>query len=229
MRTIPILPLTKTQAARVCGTLTQTSKMPCKSSSLPTEACETGSRMAKMPGSICASCYADRGFYAVYANTIKPAQFARLDAVWQACESEEAAQAWVSGMVAMIGADQYFRHHDSGDLQGLRHLELIAELARATPGTRHWLPTREYGIVKAFIEKHGRDGLPENLIVRLSAMYPDRAVVIPASLSGIPNITASNVHTQAPIGTPCRAPEQAGECRDCRACWTSETISYRLH
>lgn len=224
-----IIPITKADGARVCGTLTQTSKMPCKSSSLPTEACETGYRMAKVPGSICASCYADKGFYAMYAATIKPAQFARWDAVMQACESDEAAQAWVSGMVAMIGADPYFRHHDSGDLQGLRHLELIAELARATPHTRHWLPTREYGVVKAYIAKHGRDALPENLIVRLSAMFPDRAVVIPASLRGIRNITASNVHTAAPIGTPCRAPEQAGECRDCRACWSGEVISYRLH
>lgn len=224
-----IIPITKADGARVCGSLTQTSKMPCKSSSLPTETCETGFRMAKIAGSICASCYADRGFYSMYAATIKPAQFARWDAVMQACESDEAAQAWLSGMVAMIGADQYFRHHDSGDLQGLRHLELIADLARATPHTRHWLPTREYGTVKAFIEKHGRDSLPENLIVRLSAMFPDRAVVIPASLRGIRNITASNVHTAQPIGTACRAPEQKGECRDCRACWSSDVISYQMH
>jgi hypothetical protein len=224
-----IIPLKKIDAQAVCGSLTQTSKMPCKSSSLPTETCETGFRMAKVPGSICASCYADRGFYSMYQNTIKPAQFARWDAVVQACESDEAAELWVSGMVAMIGADQYFRHHDSGDLQGLRHLELIAELCRATPHTRHWLPTREYGTVKAYIEKHGRDALPENLIVRLSAMFPDRGVVIPASLRGIRNITASNVHTQNPIGTPCRAPEQKGECRDCRVCWTNETVSYQLH
>lgn len=224
-----IIPLKKIDAQAVCGSLTQTSKMPCKSSSLPTESCETGFRMAKIAGSICASCYADRGFYSMYAATIKPAQFARWDAVMQACESDEAAALWVSGMAAMIGADQFFRHHDSGDLQGLRHLELIADLARATPHTRHWLPTREYGVVKAFIEKHGRDALPDNLIVRLSAMFPDRAVVIPASLRGIHNVTASNVHTSQPIGTACKAPAQKGECRDCRACWSSEVISYQLH
>jgi len=224
-----IIPLKKIEAQAVCGSLTQTSKMPCKSSSLPTETCETGFRMAKIAGSICASCYADRGFYSIYAATIKPAQFARWDAVMQACESDEAAALWVSGMAAMIGTDQFFRHHDSGDLQGLRHLELIAELARATPATRHWLPTREYGVVKAFIEKHGRDALPENLIVRLSAMFPDRAVVIPASLRGIHNVTASNVHTAQPIGTACKAPAQKGECRDCRACWSGEVISYQLH
>lgn len=224
-----VIPLKKFEAQSICGSLTQTSKMPCKSSSLPTETCETGFRMAKIPGSICASCYADKGFYAMYAATIKPAQFARWDAVMQACESDEAAQLWISGMAAMIGTDAYFRHHDSGDLQGLRHLELIAELARATPGTRHWLPTREYGTVKEFIAKHGRDSLPENLVIRLSAMFPDQAVVIPASLRDVRNVTASNVHTDAPIGRACQAPQQNGECRDCRACWTDAVISYRLH
>jgi hypothetical protein len=224
-----IIPLKKIEAKGICGSLTQTSKMPCKSSSLPTEACETGFRMAKLEGSICASCYADRGFYSMYQNTIKPAQFARWDAVMLAMESEEGAALWVSGMVAMIGADEFFRHHDSGDLQGFDHLNLIVLLARATPHTKHWLPTREYGVVKKYIEVFGRDSLPENLIVRLSAMYPDRPVVIPASLSGIRNITASNVHTSEPIGTACKAPAQQGECRDCRACWTSEVISYQLH
>ena len=222
-----IIPISKADARAVCGTLTQTSKMPCKSSSLPTESCDTGYKMAKIAGSICSMCYADKGFYAVYANTIKPAQFARLDAVHQAMQSADAGALWVSGMVALIGADAYFRHHDSGDLQGLKHLELIAALCNATPGTRHWLPTREYGIVKAYIAKHGK--LPANLTVRLSAMYPDQPVKVPASLQGVPGIAVSNVHTGAPIGEACRAPEQSGECRDCRACWTDATISYRMH
>lgn len=222
-----IIPITKSDARAVCGTISQTTKMPCKSSSLPTEACQTGYKMAQIAGSICSMCYADKGNYAKYAATIKPAQFARLDAVWQAMQDPDYAQAWVSGMVALIGTDAYFRHHDSGDLQGLAHLELIAALCEATPGTRHWLPTREYGIVKAYIAKHGR--LPANLTIRLSAMYPDQPVKIPASLQGVPGIAVSNVHTGAPIGDACRAPAQNGECRDCRACWTDATISYAIH
>lgn len=222
-----IIPIKKSDARAICGSLTQTSKMPCKSSSLPTEACQTGYRMAQIPGSICATCYADKGFYAVYANTIKPAQFARLDAVWQAMQNPDAGAMWVSGMASLIGADAYFRHHDSGDLQGLAHLELIAALCDATPATQHWLPTREYGIVKQYIAKHG--ALPANLTVRLSAMYPDQPVKIPASLQGVRGIAASNVHTGAPIGQACQAPAQNGECRECRACWTDATISYKIH
>ena len=87
-----IIPIAKSAAQSVCGTLTQTSKMPCKSLSLPTEACQTGFKMAQIPGSICASCYADKGFYSMYAKTIKPAQFARLDAVWQAMADDDAAE-----------------------------------------------------------------------------------------------------------------------------------------
>ena len=224
-----ITPIAKADARAICGTLTQTSKMPCKSSSLPTESCQTGARMAEIPGSICASCYADKGFYQVYANTIKPAQFARLDAVWQAMESADYAQAWVSGMAALIGTDAYFRHHDSGDLQGLAHLELIAQLAQATPDTLHWLPTREYAMVKAYIAKHG--ALPKNLIVRLSAMYPDQPVKVPASLANVPGVTVSNVHTAgAPVhGQRCIAPDQAGACGTCRACWSDVPVSYELH
>jgi hypothetical protein len=209
----------KSDAVATCGTLTQTSKMPCKSYSLPTEACQTGYKMSKIKGSICASCYADRGFYSMYAKTIKPAQFARLDSI--------DGQFWVDGMVALIGTDKYFRWHDSGDLQSLEHLEKIARVATMTPATMHWLPTREYAMIKRYIAKHG--ALPKNLIVRLSAMYPDQPVKIPASLVGVANVTASNVHTGAPIGQRCVAPDQAGACGTCRACWTDAVISYELH
>ena len=221
--------LKKSEAQSVCGNLSQTSKMPCKSSSLPTESCITGYAMAQIKGSICASCYADKGNYARYANNIKPAQFARLDAVWQAMESEEAALLWVSGMAALIGSDSYFRHHDSGDLQGLRHLELIADLCAATPHTLHWLPTREYATVKQYIEKHG--ALPKNLTVRLSAMYADQPVKVPKSLQGVQGVAVSNVHSKGaePLGLRCTAPDNAGACNDCRACWHGAAVSYELH
>ena len=203
----------------VCGTLTSTSKMPCKSYSLPTEACITGFKMAQIEGSICNSCYANKGFYQVYSATIKPAQFARLDSINDPL--------WVSGMVALIGNDQYFRFHDSGDLQSLQHLEKIAEVAQLTPNTKHWLPTREYGIVKEYIAKHG--SIPKNLFIRLSAMYPDKPVTIPKSLQGIENITSSNVHTETPIGNACNAPKQGGACLDCRMCWSNDVVSYAMH
>lgn len=209
----------KAEANAVCGTLTQTSKMPCKSYSLPTEACQTGYKMAQIKGSICSACYANKGFYRAYESTIKPSQFARLDSL--------SNPHWVDGMVNLIGSDSFFRWHDSGDLQGVDHLEKIARVAQLTPQTRHWLPTREYGMIKAFIAKHG--ALPDNLIVRLSAMYPDQPVKVPLSLQGVANVAVSNVHTGKPMGTACNAPNQNGACNDCRLCWTDQTVSYALH
>ena len=209
----------KKEAHAINAGLTQTSKMPCKSYSLPTVACITGFKMAKIAGSICSMCYANKGNYLQYANNIEPAQHSRLDSLND--------DHWVGAMVVSIGSDPYFRWHDSGDLQGLWHLEKIAEVAKQTPDCLHWLPTREYAMVKQYIAKHG--ALPKNLIVRLSAMYVDKAVTVPASLQGIANIAISNVHTDKPIGTVCNAPAQQGRCLDCRECWTEKTISYKAH
>jgi hypothetical protein len=213
--------LTKYQAHEIHGGLTETSKMPCKSYSLPTIACQTGYRMAQVKGSICAGCYANKGNYIKYANNIEPVQVARLESI--------SDPLWISAIVASIGTDKYFRWHDSGDLQSVDHLESIAAVAIATPHCRHWLPTREYGIVAAFIANG--NAIPDNLVIRLSAMFVDKPVVIPASLKGIAGISASNVHQHsAPIGTACNAPKQNGECRKCRLCWNRDkVISYTMH
>ena len=229
MRIIPIIPMTQTQAKAVCGSVSRTTKMPCKSYSLPTESCVTGFKMAKIKGSICASCYADKGNYSMYANTIKPAQFARLDSVTQALENDDNRQLWISAMIAHIGKDTFFRFHDSGDLQSADHLGLIVDLCHAMPNVQFWLPTREYGMVKAFIGSG--ESIPDNLIVRLSAMYVDKPVIVPKSLQGIKGVTISNVHTNhnQALGTECIAPQQNGECRDCRLCWTDAPVTYKIH
>lgn len=224
-----VITLTKSLAQAIAGSITQTTKMPCKSYSLPTVACITGYKMSKLAGSICASCYAMKGNYHMYANNIEPAQHARLDAVLNACTDEVAADAWVQSMATMIGSDSYFRWHDSGDLQSVRHLELIAMVCMETPDCHHWLPTREYGMVKEYIEKHG--ALPANLTIRLSAMYVDKPVIVPASLIGVAGVEVSNVHKNgAPIGQVCSAPSTGGKCGDCRACFhRTGAVSYAFH
>lgn len=217
----------KAQASVITGGVTQTSKMPCKSYSLPTVACHTGFNMAQVKGSVCSSCYANKGFYSMYAATVEPAQHARLESINLAIADADYRSQWIDAMVSLIGGDRYFRFHDSGDLQSVEHLELYAELADKLPKCRFWLPTREYGIVSAFTAV--RD-LPRNLIVRLSAMFPDKPVTIPASLQGAANVTVSNVHTDKPIGRECPAPKQSGSCGNCRACWSSNTVvSYHIH
>jgi hypothetical protein len=141
--------------------------------------------------------------------------------------------AWCDAMVASIMNDLYFRWFDSGDIPSLEALERIVEVCVRTPHTLHWLPTREYAMVKAYITKHGRDSLPDNLIIRLSAMYPDQPVKIPLSLQGVRGVLASNVHTRGavPTGSECGAPKRGGRCGPCRDCWdvTVEAVSYPKH
>ena len=212
--------MNKKQAHQVHGGLTQTTKMPCQSYSLPTIACVTGFKMRAIAGSICSDCYADKGNYRKYSNNIEPVQHARLVSIDDPL--------WVDAMVVSIGTDAYFRWHDSGDIQSIEHLEKIADVARATPNCMHWLPTREYGIVSAFTAQYD---VPDNLIIRLSAMFTDKAVIVPKTLQNVAGVAVSNVHSVKPIGTACNAPRQNGECRSCRACWNRKVaaVSYSIH
>lgn len=212
--------MNKTQAAQVHGGLTQTTKMPCQSYSLPTIACVTGFKMRAIAGSICAMCYAEKGNYIKYAYRIEPAQHARLESIND--------ELWVDAMVTSIGNDTYFRWHDSGDVQNIDHLEKIAEVAKRTPNCMHWLPTREYGIVSAFTAQFD---IPDNLIIRLSAMFTDKPVIVPKTLQNVAGVAVSNVHSKKAIGTACNAPKQNGECRNCRACWSRKVaaVSYSIH
>lgn len=220
--------MNKTQAHEVHGGLTQTTKMPCQSYSLPTIACVTGFRMREIAGSICSDCYAEKGNYRKYQNNIEPAQHARLESIALAIADPEYRKIWIQAMVVSIGADEWFRFHDSGDIQNIEHLELYAELARAMPKCKFWLPTREYGIVSAFTAQYD---VPANLIIRLSAMFTDRPVVVPKTLQNVAGVAVSNVHSKKAIGTQCNAPKQNGECRSCRACWSRKiaAVSYSIH
>jgi len=211
--------MNKTQAKSIAGSLTSTSKMPCDSYSLPTLACKVGFKMSKIAGSICSMCYANKGFYSMYASTVEPAQHARLDSIPD--------PDWVDAMVILIGSAPLFRWHDSGDLQDAAHLGKIAEIARQLPDCKFWLPTREYSIVKQYCADNV---IPSNLTIRLSAMYPDVPVVVPKSLQGVKGIAVSNVHRVIAINSQvCPAPNQAGKCGDCRACWSDKPVSYKLH
>jgi hypothetical protein len=133
---------------------------------------------------------------------------------------------WVDAMAESIQrqSPEYFRWHDSGDLQSLEHLERIVEVCRRTPDTRHWLPTREYRIVADYRRAHG--DFPENLNIRLSAHMIGGTI-------GHPNgLTISTVSTDGMSGShECPSRFQGNKCGDCRACWDRGVahVDYRLH
>ena len=92
-------------ALKITDSFTKTSKMPGLSYSLPAWECKTGAKLVKVPGSVCAGCYAMKGNYTRYP-AIKAAQYRRLDAIKHPL--------WVEAMVTQIKRMKWFRWHDAG-------------------------------------------------------------------------------------------------------------------
>jgi hypothetical protein len=198
--------MTPALAKEITGGLSKPSKMPGFAYSIPAQACNVGSRLRSVQGSICSKCYALKGRY-VFGN-VKKALQRRLASL---VHSE-----WVDAMVFQINQTgiNVFRWHDSGDIQNLEHLERIAQVCRLTPNVRHWLPTREYALVTAYKEKHG--AFPDNLNIRLSAYMVDGP--LPDGAANRLGVTMSGV-TSDPKKVSCPAYNQGGVCGSCRACW----------
>jgi len=195
------------KAKLITGSMTRTSKMPGLSYSLPAWECKTGSKLRKVKGSVCASCYALKGNYTRY-KAIKAAQYVRLDSLKHPL--------WTAAMVAQVKRQKYFRWHDAGDVQDLDHLNKIFEVCRLTPNTNHWMPTRE-----AWVKDHLPQA-PKNLVIRFSPpMINQRA---PESWPNSSMVIDKGYHT-------CPAPAQGGQCGDCRQCWDPKikVVSYGKH
>jgi hypothetical protein len=207
----------KIQAKEIIGgDLSATSKMPCKSFNLPAWECKTGSKLAKIPGTVCHGCYAMKGNYTRFPS-VKKAQYRKLGQLFN--------PVWVDAMVSIIERENnsYFRWHDAGDIQSIKHFKNIVDVANKTPAITHWIPTREHKIINDFIK--AGNTIPDNLIVRISA----------TNIDGKPPKNASHtstVHSKSEaIGFECKAPSQGGSCLDCRACWDTniKNVSYKQH
>ena len=198
----------KKEAEKIVGGLSKPSKMPGPAYNLPASACITGQKLAKVPGSVCAGCYALKGRYRF--NNVQAALQRRL----QAIESPE----WVEAMIVLIKPHKWFRWHDSGDIQSLKHLENIFRVCRATPGTSHWLPTRE----AQFLKRLKVNQVPRNLIIRMSSHMIDQAPV---------NFWPWTSTVTSGKDRSCPAPEQENQCGSCTACWDRAvpTVCYGKH
>jgi len=199
------------------GGLTQTSKMPWLSYSLPASACKTGSKLREVDGSVCSKCYACKGFYCM--PNVQAAQEKRLRILLDDPEK------WAGYMAAIIerkasnidAKRRYFRWHDSGDVQNGTHLQAILWIASMVPGVRFYLPTKEKW---AHVRVH-----PDNIVIRRSASLIGQSA---------PTVTLQHWATVgvASRGYQCPASEQTEyECKDCRACWSPDNtvINYAQH
>ena len=198
--------MNKKEAKQITGGLSAPSKMPGPAYNLPAQACITGAKLVKVPGSVCAGCYALKGRYR-FPN-VKEALSRRLASLTH--------PQWIPAMVVLIDNTPWFRWHDSGDLQSVQHLINIFEVCKLTPETMHWLPTREAKFLPL-----STDSIPKNLIIRLSGHKIDK----PAAAFWP---WTSTVVTEM---KSCPAKEQGNQCLDCRACWTRDVpnIAYGLH
>tara|TARA_R100000988_G_scaffold19944_1_gene9785 strand:+ start:1824 stop:2453 length:630 start_codon:yes stop_codon:yes gene_type:complete len=199
------------------GGLSKPSKMPGYGYGLSAFECSVGSKLRLIKNSTCSMCYALKGRYTF--KGVKAAHANRLESITN--------DNWVESMILLINNYSkkipYFRWHDSGDLQSLDHLKKIVAVAMATPKVRHWLPTREAGILKTYL-KEGHS-LPGNLAIRVSATMIDGK---PHSNVGL----TSTVHQKSKaIGYSCPANKQGNECKSCRACWNIniQNVSYVAH
>ena len=198
----------KKEANEIVGGLSAPGKMPCPSINLPAAACITGQILARVPGTTCYGCYAMKGRYRF--KTTKKAMARRLAAL--------ANESWTAAMVTLMKNRPHFRWHDSGDLQGAQHLKNILEVARQTPDTQHWLPTRESRLL-ALMDP---EVIPKNLIIRLSATKVNGAAG--KSWPWTSTVTDGKDKT-------CPAPDQGGKCKSCRNCWDRSitNVQYAKH
>ncbi len=201
--------MNKEERKKITGGLSRPSKMPGYAYNLPAIHCKTGSKLAAIPGTTCHGCYALKGRYR-FPN-VMDAMMRRLRSITR--------PDWARTMAADINArrSRWFRWHDSGDVQSVKHLLKIFHVCRMTPDVAHWLPTREAGL----LSKIPQDRVPANLTIRLSATKVD------GPAPGSWPLTSTVVTT----GRSCPAPDQGNACRDCRACWDRniKNVAYGKH
>ena len=199
--------MTTKELLQLVGGLSKPSKMPGWAYGIPAKECKTGSKLQKVKGSTCYDCYALKGCYVF--KVVQEAQYRRLRSIKH--------PGWVRAMTQLLQSkkSKYFRWHDSGDVQDLKHLAKIFEVARRTPDVQHWMPTRE-AWVKPFLKY-----APSNLVIRFSMPMVDQEAA------------SSWPHTSTVVttGRTCPAPDQDNACGDCRACWDPKVknIAYGQH
>ena len=194
------------KALQITGGLSSPSKMPCKAYSIPAKHCKVGAKLRKILNSTCRICYAFRNNFN-YPNVVN-AMARRYKAIKH--------KRWVEAMVYLIKCDgnQFFRWHDSGDLQSFEHLDRICQIATLLPNVSFWLPSREYKMIGDYIAQGGI--IPPNLTIRLSAYMIDGE--LPLTIADKLGAVVSGVTRLEGVAT-CPAPKQGHKCMDCRKCW----------
>jgi hypothetical protein len=209
--------------------LTQTSKMPGPSWSLPAHrACPRAN------GTICDSCYAGKGCYQ-YPST-RNAQDLRFRWTVESMRAPAGRGQWIQHMVDAIAETgcEYFRVHDSGDMFNVAYTQCWLEVCRMLPEVRFWIPTRAWQTPKSVLPVFD----PLLNVLRQLAQLPN-VTVRPSALNFGDNAPqVDGLHAGSTAAMPdvfcarqCPAYAQGGHCGDCRSCWDAKDtpISYCKH
>jgi hypothetical protein len=106
----------------------------------------------------------------------------------------------------------------------MNHLFAIVVIAEATPNVQHWLPTREYALVREFLRQYHH--FPVNLTVRVSAPMIGN---VAGEWENSSSVDAERVPDMSWVSCP--ASKQGNKCMDCRACWDKDVkvVNYKKH
>ena len=194
----------KKEARKITGGLSAPGKLPDGSYNLPASACQTGQKLAQIPGTPCHGCYALKGRYRF--NNVQTALARRLESLKHPL--------WTEAMTVLVKGKKHFRWHDSGDIQSVAHLKKIFEVCNNTPGTMHWLPTQERRYLPL-------GSYPKNLVIRLSNAKNNTA----------PGQAWTHWSTVVDQDGDCPASKQGNKCGSCRRCWNPEVkhVTYPKH
>ena len=211
------------------GSLSNPSKMPCFSYSLPAYRCKVGSLLRKLGRSkkiptACSGCYAMKGFYIM--PSVKAAMEYRYSAILALGYDRWAER--ISELIQIQEKSGFFRWHDSGDLIDHEHMLAIFQVAKNLPSIRFWIPTRELAFVRKAVSI---EPIPSNLAVRVSNPLVDKTQSLPSDLVEAGVVLSDIQRKVAMQGSICPANTQEDKCMDCRTCWDRSTtvVVYNYH
>jgi hypothetical protein len=215
------------QALPYIVSLSNPSKMETYGYSTSALKCKQGGKLNKIEGSVCHNCYARKGRYIF--ESCQTCLDKRMDKI-------KNEPYWVDAMIYILNHKKIngeplnkFRWHDSGDLQSMKHFKKIIEIARMTPDIDHWLPTKEVGLMKAFIKTNEK--LPSNLNVRVSAFMINGKPIKLKGMSTSVVITKDRMNKVSGFDCPVYAvPGHGNKCGDCDFCYKSKgRVNYIEH
>jgi hypothetical protein len=203
------------------GITNKNKKMPEYTYDLSAWDCIKGEKLRDVENSTCSICYAKDGNYRRYRNgsigVSHKKHLASLD-----------NPLWSEGISYQVKhyKVKFMRFHSSGDLQSYEHLKKIVEVAKLSPDTKFWIPTREIEFI--LTAQKERLNMPDNIVFRVSAP------LINGKLNtNTFNNTSSVVDTEKFFGNSWRCPalDQGGSCLECRACWDKDVkdVAYTKH